>query len=163
MLVVSDTSPLTNLSAIGRFDLLRGLFGEIRIAEGVWQELNAGGRRHPGSREVEAASWIRRCAVQNEAMVAALRLDLDLGESETLVLALELGADLVLVDEKEGRHRASRLGLRPMGTLGVLLRAKQKGQVKEIRSLLQALREQAGFYLHDDLFREVLAMAGETV
>jgi predicted nucleic acid-binding protein len=58
MVVVSNTSPLTNLSAIGQFDLLRALFGEIRIADGVWHELNAGGRRHPGSREVEEATWI---------------------------------------------------------------------------------------------------------
>lgn len=51
MKVVSNTSPITNLAAIGQFQLLEALFGEIHIAEGVWEELNAGGS-HPGSREV---------------------------------------------------------------------------------------------------------------
>ena len=161
MVVVSNTSPLTNLSAIGQFVLLQKLFGEIQIADGVWQELNAGGRRHPGSREVEEASWIHRTAVGNSSLVTALRRDLDLGEAETLVLGLELDADLILVDEKEGRHMAYRLGLRPLGTLGVLLEAKRKKQIEEVRHLLEALRLQAGFYLREDLFLKVLAMAGE--
>ncbi|HYG63702.1 MAG TPA: DUF3368 domain-containing protein [Thermoanaerobaculia bacterium] len=113
MIVVSNTSPLTNLAAIHQFGLLQKLFGEIRIAEGVWRELNAGSHRHPGSREVERAAWIRRHAVGNKALVTALRRDLDLGEAETLVLALELRANLVLVDEQEGRNMASQLGLRP--------------------------------------------------
>lgn len=161
MVVVSNTSPLTNLSAIGQFVLLQKLFGEIQIADGVWQELNARGRRYPGSREVEEAPWVHRCTVSNRSLVTALRQDLDLGEAETLVLGVELGADLVLVDEKEGRHMASRLGLRILGTLGLLLEAKREEHVSEVRSLLEALRLQAGFYLREDLLLRVLAMAGE--
>jgi uncharacterized protein len=131
MIVVCNTSPLTNLAVLGHFDLLRRLFGEIRIADGVWAELNAGGQRHPGSREVEdAASWIRRHTVGDRAMVTALRNDLDLGEAETLVLGLELGAGVVLVDEKEARHTATRLGLRPLGVLGILLQAKQRNEME---------------------------------
>jgi uncharacterized protein len=73
MIVVSNTSPLTNLAAIGRFELLRKLFGEIHIAHGVWEELNKGGRRHPGSREVENASWVHRREVSDQTVVAVLR------------------------------------------------------------------------------------------
>lgn len=162
MIVVCNTSPLTNLAVLGHFELLRKLFGEIHIAEGVWAELNAGGRRHPGSREVEdASSWIHRHAVGNRALVTALRSDLDLGEAETLVLGLELGAEVVLVDEKEARHTASRLGLRPLGVLGVLLQAKQQGEIAEVRPLLDDLRGRAGFYIGVALIRQVLEMAGE--
>jgi hypothetical protein len=57
-LVVSDTSPLTNLAAIGRLDLLQSLFGRIQIPEAVWFELNAGGRSWPGRNEVADADWI---------------------------------------------------------------------------------------------------------
>ena len=64
MIVVSNTSPLTNLAAIGQFDLLQRLFGRIDISEGVWSELNAAGKRWPGSVEVEGANWIERHAVQ---------------------------------------------------------------------------------------------------
>ncbi len=163
MIVVSNTSPLTNLAAIGHFQLLQKLFGEIHIAQGVWEELNKGGRRHPGSQEVESASWAHRYKVSNQSMVALLRRDLDLGESETLALALELKADLVLLDEQEGRRAADRLGLRSFGVLAILLKAKRQGEVKEIRPLLDALRQQAGFFLGDRLYRQALAEADEAV
>ena len=163
MIVASDTSPLTSLAAIGQFELLRTLYGELHIAEGVWQELNHGGRRHPGSHDVEKAPWVYRHEVRNQALVAVLRRDLDRGEAETLALAVELKADLVLLDEKEGRHAASRLGLRSLGALGVLLQAKRLGAIPEIRPLLDALREQAGFFLSDSLYRQVLEQAGEKI
>ncbi len=60
MTVVSNTSPLTSLAAIGQFELLRRLYGEVHIADAVWDELNAGGRRWPGRDEVASAGWIHR-------------------------------------------------------------------------------------------------------
>lgn len=161
MLVVSNTSPLTNLAAIDRFQLLRDLFGEIHIAEGVWQELNAGSRPQMGSREVDAADWVHRHTAANRPFIDALRRDLDLGEAETVALALELKADLVLMDEREGRHAAARLGLEPLGVLGILLRAKKKGFLNEIRPEVDALRQRAGFYVGDRLYRQVLVSAEE--
>jgi predicted nucleic acid-binding protein len=163
MIVASDTSPLTSLAAIGHFELLGTLYGEIHIAEGVRQELNHGGRRHPGSHEAEKAPWVHCHEVRNQALVTVLRRDLDRGEAETLALAVELKADLVLLDEKEGRHAAIRLGLRSLGVLGVLLQAKRLGSIPEIRPLLDALREQAGFFLSDSLYWQVLEQAGERV
>jgi predicted nucleic acid-binding protein len=163
MIVVSNTSPLTSLAAIGHFELLRKLYGEIHIAHGVWHELNHGGRRHPGSHEVENASWIDRHEVRDQALVMVLRRDLDKGEAETLALAIELKADLVLLDEQEGRRAATRLGLFPLGVLGVLLQAKRLGAITEIRPLLDALREQAGFFLGKNLYWQMLELAGEKV
>lgn len=161
MIVASDTSPLTSLAVIGHFELLRKLYGEIHIAEGVWQELNHGGRRHPGSHEVEKASWVHRHKIKDQALVTVLRRDLDQGEAETLALAVELKADFVLLDEKEGRHAAVRLGFRPLGVLGVLLQAKRLGAIMEIRPLLDALRKQAGFFLSESLYRQALEQADE--
>ena len=67
-------------------------------------------RRHwPGRDEVAAANWIERHSVQNQTLVTALRRDLDRGESETFALVLELEADHVFLDEREGRHDAQRL------------------------------------------------------
>ncbi len=161
MIVVSNTSPLTNLAAIGRFELLQKLFGEIHIADGVWQELNKGGQRHPGSEEVESALRVHRHKLGSGPATTLLRRDLDLGEAETLVLALEMKADFVLLDEQEGRHAAVRLGLRPLGVLGILLKAKQHGHLGEIRASLDALRRQAGFFLGDSLYLQILGEAGE--
>ena len=156
MIVVSDSSPLTNLAAIGRFDLLRDLYSELHIPTGVWHELNAGGRRWPGSREVERADWIRRQSPRNKVLVATLMRDLDRGEAETIALALELDSDRVIIDERDGRRTASRHGLALIGTIGVLVEAKQEGLLKQIRKELDALRQRAGFFIREDLYREVL-------
>ena len=90
MIVVSNTSPLTNLAAIGEFNLLRHLYGDLHIPDGVWNELNAKGQRWPGRDEVARADWIERHTVQNQALVTALRRDLDQGEAECIALSLEV-------------------------------------------------------------------------
>ena len=161
MIVVSNTSPLTNLAAIGQFDLLRQLYAELRIANGVWDELNAKGRRWPGRDDVAAADWIQRHAAQNQDLVIALRRDLDRGESESIALALECGADLVLLDERAGRHAAQQLGLRVIGTVGILLEAKARGAISQVRPHMDALRQTAGFYLDDAICDHALSLAGE--
>jgi len=161
MIIVSNTSPLTNLAAIGQFELLRQLYGEVHIPSGVWAELNAQGHRWPGSDQVAAATWIQPHTVQNQTLVAALRRDLDLGEAESIALALELQADLILLDEKEGRHAAQRLGLRPVGVVGVLLEAKANGLVEKVGPYLETLRQIAGFYLSESFYQSVLTLANE--
>jgi predicted nucleic acid-binding protein len=161
MIVVSNTSPLTNLAAIGQFDLLRRLYGQVHIAEGVWEELNARDRRWPGRDEVAAANWIERRPVQNRSLVTALQRDLDRGEAQTIALALELEADVVFLDEREARRVAQRLGLRVVGVVGILLEAKSSGAIKAVRPHLDSLRHTAGFYLDDALYAHALLLAGE--
>ncbi len=161
MIVVSNTSPITNLAAIAQFEVLRRLYGELHIAWGVWEELNAEGRQWPGSNEVASADWIHRNTVQNQALVAALRRDLDKGEAESIALAVELGADMILLDEKEGRHAAQRFGLRVVGVVGVLLEAKAQGAIEKLQPCLDSLRQTAGFYLSESVYKSALTLAGE--
>lgn len=161
MMTVSDTSPITNLAAIGLFDLFRRLYSHLYIAEAVWAELNAGGVSWPGRAEVATANWVERRVVRDRALVVALQRDLDRGEAETIALALELQADLVLLDEKEGRRVARRLGLKVLGVAGVLLEGKVAGEIAAVRPYLDALRQTAGFYLNEAVYRRVLALAGE--
>jgi predicted nucleic acid-binding protein len=161
MIVVCNTSPLTNLAAIGEFDLLRRLYREIAIAEAVWTELNAKRRIYPGRNEVKNASWVSVISVANRTAVATLREDLDRGESETIVLAIERKADLVLMDEAEGRHKARRLGLEVTGVVGMLLEAKSKGHVSRVLPCLDKLRQEAGFYLRESVYRHALKLANE--
>lgn len=162
MIVVANTSPLTNLAAIGQFDLLRRLYGQVHIPEGVWEELNAEGHRWPGRDEVAGVDWIERHAVQNRPLVTALQRDLDRGEAETIALALELEAGLVLLDEWEGRRAAKRHGLHVIGVVGLLLEARACGAVKTLRPHLDTLRQTAGFYLSDSLYDHALSLAGES-
>ncbi len=161
MIVVSNTSPLTNLAAIGKFHLLRDLYGYIHIPVAVWNELNAFGRAWPGRDEVLAAEWVTRRSIQNVPLATALQRDLDTGEAETIALALEMKADLVLMDEREGRHIAQRLGLNVVGVVGILIAAKAHSLVDTIQPLLDDLRHKAGFYLNDAVYRKALEIAGE--
>ncbi|NEX23191.1 DUF3368 domain-containing protein [Thiorhodococcus mannitoliphagus] len=160
--VVSNTSPLTNLAAIGQLDLLYRLFGRVEIAHAVWDELNANGRSWPGRDEVAQASWIIRQAPNNQALMRALQRDLDRGESASIALAVELGADLILLDEQDGRRLAQQQGLTPMGVVGVLLLAKQRDLLPAIRPSLDALRTDAGFWLGDSVYRLALEKARES-
>jgi hypothetical protein len=84
MIVVSNTSPLTNLAAIEQFDLLHSLYSRLHIAQGVWAELNTSGKCWPGCNEVAGAGWVKRHTVRNQELVTALRRDLDRGEAETI-------------------------------------------------------------------------------
>jgi len=161
MIVVSNTSPLTNLAVLNQFDLLYKLYGKLYIAEGVWAELNAQGQAWPGQKNVEQASWITRKTVANQSAVAILREDLDRGESETIVLAIEQKADLILMDEAEGRRKAKRLGLNVVGVIGVLLQAKSKDYISEILPYLDRLRQEAGFYLSERVYQQVLKLVDE--
>lgn len=88
MIVVSNTSPLTNLSAIGQFNLLHELYDEIHIADGVWQELNAYGKVWPGQQDTAVSHWITQQKVQNQQLVAALQRDLDRGKLKALLSPL---------------------------------------------------------------------------
>lgn len=85
---------------------------------------------------------------------------MDRGETEVLALALELNADLVIMDERLGRRHAKRLGLRITGTLGVLTKAKKMGLVPAIRPLITEMQTY-GFRLADDLIVKALAMSEE--
>lgn len=161
MIIVSNTSPLTNLAAIGQFDLLRLLFTEIQIPDGVFLELSAGGIEWPGYKEVVQSAWVLKARVMNTSLVDALRLDLDRGEAETIALALQLNADLVLLDEQAGRLAAQHLGLKTMGVIGLIVRAKQVGYLPAIRPLLDELRETAGFYIDQRLYNRSLELSSE--
>jgi predicted nucleic acid-binding protein len=160
--IVSNASPLINLARIDELDLLRELYGELLIPEAVWQEVVVKGAGQPGTTEVEAASWIKRMEVTNEALAHALSQELDLGEAESIALALEVGAQVLLMDERLGRETARHLGLRCIGLVGVLIQAKRRGLIGRIRPLLDALRTQAGFRLGSDLYARVLEDEGET-
>jgi predicted nucleic acid-binding protein len=161
MIVVSNTSPLTNLAAIGKFDLLHQLYGEIHIATGVWDELNGQGTQWPGRDESASASWVVQHQVENKDLVTALQRDLDNGEAESIALALELNADLLLLDEKEGRHAAQRMELNIVGVVGILLEAKHSGYIESVHSYLDALRQTAGFYLSEVVYQYALHLAQE--
>ena len=111
--------------------------------------------------ETAESDWIHRHTVRNQPWVSTLMSDLDRGESESIVLASELEADSILLDEKEGRNIARRANLKPLGVIGVLLEAKNKNFIKVISPYLDSLRQIAGFRIGDPLYRYALKLADE--
>lgn len=163
MLVASDTSPICNLAIICRLQLLRSQFGELWIPPAVKCELDR--LRHGDAlKEVQQAfqeGWIKTKPLASDKVARLLRATLDPGEAEAIALALELQANLILLDERDGRSAAERAGLRVTGVLGVLLRAKKSGQIESIGWDLDALRTRARFFVSDALTASVLKTAGE--
>jgi uncharacterized protein len=111
VIVVSDTSPIANLIVVGYGDLLPRLFGQVVIPDVVYQELLANGEDHSVTRTVLTADWLEVRSSSNQAQVMVLERDrrLDAGEVQAIVLALELNATQLLIDERLGRAEAKRL------------------------------------------------------
>jgi len=150
MIVVADSSPLIALCRIGRLELLHDLFGQLVIPDAVWQEVVASPPGKAGVAEI-AAAWIERQTVKDRPLVNLLRQDLGAGESEAIVLAREVNADVLLMDERRGREAAKRLGITCTGLVGVLLEARRRGVANDPASIAQDLRDIAGFWISDEL------------
>lgn len=161
MIVVSDASPLTNLAAIGRVEILRRVYGRVLAPEGVAEELREGERRGDHPPIVGVLDWLEIHEVQNWGEVTRLREDLDRGEAEAIVLASEKRADFLLMDERAGRRLAAERGLATVGLIGTLLAAKNQGFITAVRPLLDQLIEVAGFWVDRQLYHDVLRQAGE--
>lgn len=156
---VIDTSPWIALSACGQTSLLRKLYDTIMIPVTVKEEILAGGKNQIGVQELNEADWLQVVKLQ-DPMKAMLLHELDQGEAEVIILAKEQKAHEVILDEKVARMQARVLGLSVVGTLGLLLRAKKQGLLREIRPLIEKILK-ADIYIHRDIVQEVFQKAGE--
>ena len=163
MPAVSNTSPILNLAIIGRLSLLHEQFGEVWIPQAVVGELRCE-EDLPGSPAVSdalSAGWLRVKEVGDQMLVQTLRQDLDRGEAEAIVLALEVNAEWVLLDERDARRIAKTLGLSVTGVLGVLARAHREGSLPALSEAVDGLRQAAGFWVGDELLTDLLRKARE--
>lgn len=153
MIVVSDTSVITSLIQIGHAKLLQELHGAVLIPQAVHRELL---RTH-----AIIPTFLDVRTVLDRARVADLEAELDLGEAEAIVLAKEVHADLLLIDEKLGRQVALREGLRIAGLMGLVVEAKQRGLIGSVRELVRRLETEAGFRVSNAVKVEAFRLAGE--
>lgn len=160
--VVSNASPLINLARIQRFDLLRRFFEYITIPTAVYEEVVVRGQERDGSLDVRNAAWISTAVPADALAVAALTAQLDLGEASAIILARELNADLLLIDEIRGRRIAEKLGVNVKGTLGILARARREGLIPNLRDEIIRL-QLLGTWIHPKLIRDILEIVGETL
>ena len=160
MIVVSNTSPISNLAAIGQLELLQQLYGNIIIPPAVYQELINSGDAEPATLAVQTLDWIQTQPVSDRVLLETLQANLDPGEAEAITLAVEINAQRLIIDERRGRNEAMRLGLQVTGLLGIVLAAKQQGLIPLVQPILDDLRAN-NFWIRDALYAEVLRLAGE--
>lgn len=163
MIVVSNTSPLSNLAIVGHLWLLQRLYQRVLIPQAVSDELTNAIEEDEQIATIFTLDWIEIRPTANLTLVATLENDynLDPGESEAIALAIELNADVLLIDERLGRHEATSLGLSTTGILGILLVSKTRGLIPAIKPVMDALINNAGFRVSKQLYVDILNAAGE--
>lgn len=151
--VVADASPLIALHQIGQLSLLSRLFGEVMVPPAVAHEATPSLPERP--------AWLGTVALAQPISSEILRASLGPGESEALSLALELHADVLILDDRQARRLGLGLGLPVVGTAGILRRAKRAGFIPAVRPLLDQLLG-FGFHLSPAIRAKILEDAGET-
>jgi len=139
MIIVADASCLIVLQNIGDLPLLQKLFGEVFVTEEVGKEFG-----------LDLPEWIKVKTVRDKARQNALNLILDAGEASSIALCLETDESTLIIDEKKGRRIALDLDLKITGTLGVVVKAKEKGLIDSIENVLEKL-ENADFRISPGL------------
>ena len=155
MIAISNTSPLILLDKIGHLWILGKLFQRVIVSPAVDAEwLRPGGYRPPECLSLEsltpAASDIYR----------ELSQKIDKGEAEAIALFSTMKADFLLLDDLKGRQVAKSKRFPVVGTLGILVSAKQKGFINNLKTTLEALQRQR-FYITDEVLKKALALVNE--
>lgn len=153
MIVVSDTTAISNLLQVGCAELLPDLFERVLAPPAVLQELKAW-HRHP-------PVWLEIVPVRDNTQTEKFSHLVHRGEAEAIALALEVRPDWILLDDSDGRQVAREAGLPILGLMGVLLLSKKKGLLQEVGPLMDRLQNDAGFFLSRKVRAEVLRLAGE--
>jgi len=160
MLIISDTSPITNLLRVGKLEILKELYGEVIVPQKVYEELC----NYENQKElIDGKDWIVVRTVMDIEQVKSLLEYLDVGEAEAIILAKEMKADLLIVDEKKGRKTAEEYGLKIIGILGVLVEGKRKGYIAELKPILDKLKNEVGFRMSERLYKGILKAVNEVI
>ncbi len=164
--VMTNTTPLIALAQVQVFPLLQALYGALWVPPAVYREVVTEGHDRPGAQETAeavAAGWLTVLPLHQPAVAQRFQSQwlLGDGESEVLALAQEHAATLVLLDEERAVRYARALGLQVLRTVGVLLQAKTRHLLPQVKPSLDALRS-TGFRLGDRVYQQALQHAGET-
>lgn len=161
MIVISDTTPLISLLKIDRLNLLEKMFGTVQIPKGVFAELTDNPKYESEAEIIRNSAFIEVVEEVDENYVSLLRRStgLDLGESEAIYLSDNKKADLLLMDEVRGREVAVRMGIKIMGTIGILGLAYEDSIIskEEIKEAIEILRD-AGRHISEKLYEQLLKL-----
>lgn len=155
MITVSNTSPLILLEKPECLWILGRLFEKVFIPPAVDAEwLRPGGYVVP--------KWLSVAALSPDAKSVAKDLyqKLDKGEAEAIALFLSIKADRLLLDDLNGRRVAKAMGIPIVGTLGILVAAKQKGIIPKLVPVLNVLKKHR-YYIADEILQRALVLVNE--
>jgi predicted nucleic acid-binding protein len=138
---VSDSSPLVVLAKLGCLDLLHMLFPQVYISEEVYREVVISGAGLPGASEVAKAEWIEVKQLQNRAdlLVAQGKHALGIGEISAILLAKQINANTVLLDDRHARKLAAAEGMYVQGSVGLLETLYLRGHLADLRDAFRQL------------------------
>ncbi len=156
--IVSNTTPIISLLKLNSLELLQKLYTQIFIPNAVYKEIEAG-KSKGYYRDLSRIDWINILEIQDKQAVKYF-LDLDAGEAEAIVLATELNAELIILDEKLGRFHAKHADLKVTGTIGILIKAKSEGLIEKLKPMLDELTDK-GVWINENFKTEILRKVGE--
>jgi uncharacterized protein len=158
--LVCDTTVLLYLGRIGQSNLLSALFTPVCIPEPILLELDMGRILRHDTINPRELTWARPVSVSQATIDALPPNRLGTGEQAVIAYAHAHHGYVAGLDDLQARQLAEAVGLRVVGTLGILLRAKQAGLIATVQPLVDAVMAQ-GFRLSLELYRDVLELAGE--
>ena len=154
---VSNTSPICYFARLGLLDVLHELLGQVRVPPAVVDEIDIGRTLIPELPDLRTIDWVR---IDSGPLPEVSSIQLGPGEAEALALAGSLSNVCVLLDDFQARKQAEEKGISVRGTLALLVMAKEKRFIQEVRPLIERL-EEMGFRLSDTVREAVLALARE--
>ena len=158
--VIINSTPLIALSHINKLNLLKMLYNQVYIPQAVFDEISVKEDSICKIQVEQSLDWIKVLKIKNTMAKEFFKAQLHDGEVEVMILAKEICANLVVIDDKNAKKHAKYLGLNVTGTLGILLKAKQQGFIQEIKPLLMELRDK-GIYISDNIINICLKAANE--
>ena len=160
MIIVSDTSCISNLFQIDALHLLQKLFGKIIIPNAVFQELivfhKISFKEQLDNHSVEIVQVIDAALLEK-----VKKFDLDTGETEAIALALQFKNVALIIDEIAGKRTAEQLGIKTVGLLGVILLAKEQNIIAAAKPLFDNLKSKTTFHFSASLYNKLLQLANE--
>lgn len=158
MTVVSNTTPIISLASIGRINILKKFFDNIYVPKAVYNEIKS--KDSFGFDEIDDEFFIVK-EVHDRLAVDILLNDLDIGEAETIILAKEVNADIVLIDENIGYKIASSQNLNVKRTLSLIIASKNKGYIDCVKPILDDMISKKR-WISKNVYNEILKICEES-
>ncbi|MFW6282403.1 MAG: DUF3368 domain-containing protein [bacterium] len=158
--VVVNSTPIISLSIINHLDLLAKLYNEIYIPQAVYDEVCVKGKSQVGAKTLQKTDFLKTLSIKNDEARQFFAASLHKGEVEVMILARELEADLIIIDDYQARKHARYLDFKITGTLGILIKSKKANYIKRVKPLMDKLIEN-DIYIDNNLYRKILDLAEE--